>query len=154
MAIDVSVTEQCARCKRKEQITISSDKVPEFEARQEATKEHEQAVIDFVEANQGKLPDLVVIFKGKVQMLSQICDAHCTKTVQNNVDALFREHKPRKQKTPEEREAARAAKAAKAEADAKAKAAAGNGTKDDKKDDKKGAQAKGGKGKAASAPAG
>jgi hypothetical protein len=140
MAIDVAVTEQCARCKRKEQITISSDKVPEFEARQEAVKEHEQAVIQFAEANKGKLPDLVVIFKGKVQMLSQICDAHCTKTVQNNVDALFREHKPRAPRKP--------------------KPASGNGAdakdasaKDDKKDDKKGAQAKGGKGKGASAPA-
>jgi hypothetical protein len=99
MAIDVAVTEQCSRCKRKEQVTISSDKVPEFEARQEAEKAQEQAVIDFVEANKGKLPDLVVIFKGKVQMLSSVCDAYCTKTVQNGVDTLFREHKPRKPRT-------------------------------------------------------
>jgi uncharacterized metal-binding protein YceD (DUF177 family) len=130
MAIDVTVTEQCKRCKRKEQVTISSDKVAEFEAKAEATKAHEQAVIDFVEANQGKLPDLVVIFKGKTQMLSSVCDAYCAKTVQNGVDVLFREHKPRKprtQKTPEEKAANKAAK------EAKAKAEADKAAKDSKK---------------------
>ena len=148
MAIDVHVTEQCHRCKRKEQITISSDKVPEFEQRQVASKTHEQAVIDFAEANKGKLPDLVVIFKGKVQMLSQICDAHCAKTVQNSVDSLFREHKPRVQKTPEERAAARVAKAKKVEEEEKAQAAAAsNGANDDKK-----TPAKGGKGNKPAAP--
>ena len=121
MPIDVTVTERCHRCKRKEQITISSDKIEEFEQKDAAAKAHEQSVIDFVEANKDKLPDLVVIFKGKVQMLSSICDAYCTKTVQNGVDTLFREHKPRKprtQKTPEEKAADKAAKEAKAKADA------------------------------------
>jgi hypothetical protein len=100
MAIDVAVTTKCDRCKRKEQVTISSDKVAEYEALQEAEKAHQQAVIDFVastqEADRHKLPDLVVIFKGKVQMLSNVCDAYCAKTVQNSLDVLFREAKPRK----------------------------------------------------------
>ena len=143
MAIDVTVTEQCGRCKRKEQITISSDKVSEFEQRQVAEKQHEQNVIDFVEANQGKLPDLVVIFKGKVQMTSAVCEAHCTKTVQNNVDALFREHKPRAPRKPKPKDD-----------DAATNASAGNGTKDDKKDTSAATPAKGkGKGKGATAPA-
>ena len=96
MAIDVAVTTQCDRCKRKEQVVISSDKVAEYEAKKEAEKAQQQAVIEFVEKNKGKLPDLVVIFKGKAQMLSNVCDAYCAKTVQNNLDILFREAKPRK----------------------------------------------------------
>jgi hypothetical protein len=103
MAIDVTVTEQCGRCKRKEQVTIKSDQVEAFEKKDEERKEYEQSVIEFVESRQEadrhKLPDLVVIFKGKVQMISQVCDAHCAKTVQNGIEALFREHKPRKPRT-------------------------------------------------------
>ena len=110
MAIDVHVTEQCHRCKRKEQITISSDKVGEFEQKQVEAKARQSLVEQFVAEQKGQLPDLVVIFKGKVKMLSQICDAHCTSTVQNNVDALFREHKPRQPKTQEERAAAKLAR--------------------------------------------
>lgn len=112
MAIEVTVTEQCDRCKRKEQVTISSDKVAEFEARAESHMAQQAAVKDFVDAQNGKLPDLVVIFKGKVSMLSNVCDAFCTKTVANGLDILFREHKPRKpraKKTPEEVAAAKEA---------------------------------------------
>ena len=121
MPIDVTVTEHCHRCKRKEQITISSDKIDEFEQKDAAAKAHEQSVVEFVESHKGHLPDLVVIFKGQVQMLSNVCDAYCAKTVQNGVDTLFREHKqrkPRTQKTPEEKAADKAAKEAKAKAEA------------------------------------
>lgn len=117
MAIDVTVTESCNRCKRKEQVTISSDKVGEFEARHDQHVANKSTVDDFVRENEGKLPDLVVIFKGKVQMLSKVCDAYCTKTVQNGVDTLFREHKvrkPRRQMTEEEKAAAKVAKDAQA----------------------------------------
>lgn len=137
MAIDVTVTEQCDRCKRKEQIVVSSDKVVEFEARGVEAAARRDNVNAFVQANKGKLPDLVVIFKGKVTMLSNVCDAYCAKTVTNGMDVLFREYKerkPREKKTPEERAAAKAAreeaKAAKAAEQAAAqKAAIGKGGK-------------------------
>lgn len=127
MAIDVTVTEQCNRCKRKAQIIISSDKLAAYEEKDAQHVANKSTVDDFVRENEGKLPDLVIIFKGKVQMLSQVCDAHCAKTVQNGVDALFREHKPRKprqQKTVEEKSADKAAKEAEVEAKAKADKAA------------------------------
>lgn len=94
MAIDVTVTEQCDRCKRKEQIVISSDKLEEFEAKQQKAVAVRENVEQFVQEND--LPDLVVIFKGEVKMLSNVCDAHCAKPVKNNVETLFREHKERK----------------------------------------------------------
>ena len=107
MAIDVTVTEQCDRCKRKEQVTIPSDKIEQFEAKQQAAEDYKKAVVDFVqstqEADRFKLPDLVVIFKGKVMMLSNVCDAYCAKTVQNNLDVLFREAKPRKPRKKKEK---------------------------------------------------
>ena len=145
MAIDVTVTEQCDRCKRKEQVTIPSDKIGEFEARAEAQAAYMARVNQFVTENASELPDLVVIFKGKVQMLSNVCDAYCAKTVLNGVDMLFREHKerkPRQKRTPEEKAAAKAAKEAKAK---------GNG-KDDAKVDDKPAKGKG-KDKTAATPA-
>lgn len=97
MAIDVTVVEQCDRCKRKERIIISSDKLAEFEAKQHKAVALREAVQEFVETNE--LPDLVVIFKGQVRMLSNVCDAHCAKPVKNNIDTLFREHKERKPRT-------------------------------------------------------
>jgi hypothetical protein len=115
MAIDVTVTTQCDRCKRKEQVVISSDKVAEFEERQARDEEARKTVENFV-VEHGELPDLVVIFKGKVQMLSNVCDAHCAKTVENNLETMFRVAKPRKprtKKTPEEKAEAKAAKDAK-----------------------------------------
>jgi hypothetical protein len=142
MPIDVTVTEQCDRCKRKEQITIPSDKIAEFEARAEAQAAERARVEQFVEENKGQMPDLVVIFKGEVQTLSNVCDAYCAKTVKNGLEIMFREpkqRKPRQEKTPEEKAAAKAAK--------EAKANAGNGTKPADKPAK-------GKGKGAAAPAG
>lgn len=129
MPINVTVTEQCSRCKRKEQVTIRSDQVEVFEKREEERKLDEQAVLDFVasrqEADRYKLPDLVVVFKGRVQMLSQVCDAHCTKTVQNGIDALFREHQPRQPRQAK-------AKSNGADADTKDKKAQNKDSKDKK----------------------
>jgi hypothetical protein len=136
MAIDVTVTEQCDRCKRKEQVVISSDKVAEFEAKAAEAAARRGTVDQFVRDNQDKLPDLVVIFKGKVTMLSNVCDAYCAKTVINGLDVLFREYKerkPREKKTPEEKAAAKAAKEQKAAAATAAKNAPKDALKDDKK---------------------
>jgi hypothetical protein len=144
MAIPVTVTKQCGRCKRKEHVTISSDQVAAFEKAEEEHAARRTKVNRFVEENGDALPDLVVIFKGKVQMISEVCDAYCARTVQNNIDPLFRERKPRVVRTPEERAAAKAEKAAKKLAEQAAKAAAeGNGAKDSKTS----APAKSGKGK-------
>ena len=113
MAIDVTVTEQCSRCRRKAQITIPSDKVGEFEQRQAEEDRQEQVVRAFAEDNKGKLPDLVIIYKGNVSVLSSICDAFCEKTVSNLLVPIFREpkeRKPRTKKTPEEKAAAKADK--------------------------------------------
>jgi len=122
MAIDVTVTEQCDRCKRKEQVTIPSDKVGEFEQRAAEAERRKQVVQAFVDEHKDGLPDLVVIYKGTVQMLGNVCDAYCDKTVQNTLAPLFREpkeRKPRTKKTPEEKAAAKAAKEAAAAAPTK-----------------------------------
>lgn len=131
MAIDVTVTEQCDRCKRKEQVVISSDKVAEFEAKAAEAAGRRSTVEDFVREHKDALPDLVVIFKGKVTMLSNVCNAYCAKTVANGMEVLFREYKERKQrekKTPEEKAAAKAEKEQQ-----KAAAAAKDAPKDEKK---------------------
>jgi hypothetical protein len=139
MAIDVTVTEQCDRCKRKEQVTIPSDRIGEFERRQIEAQEHQAKVTQFVQDNEGALPDLVVIFKGKVQMLSNVCDAYCAKTVQNNVDVLFREVKPRKPRKKKDKTEAKSE---------------GNGKTEEAKADDKATKRKGKSKAAASAPAG
>jgi len=126
MAIDVTVTEQCDRCKRKEQVTISSDKLGEFEERQEKQDRDRSKVQSFVDENVGALPDLVVIFKGKVHMLSNVCDAYCAKTVQNNLDVLFREAKPRKPRKKKDKTEA------KSDGNGKTDATATEGATDDK----------------------
>jgi hypothetical protein len=136
MAIDVAVTEQCSRCRRKAQIVIPSDKVGEFEQKQAEENRQEQNVRTFVAEQKGALPDLVIIYKGNVTVLSTVCDAFCAKTVTNLLVPIFREpkeRKPRTQKTPEEKAAAKAAKDAAAAAPAK-----GN---DKKKKDKEAAPA-------------
>jgi hypothetical protein len=99
MAIEVTVTEQCGRCKRKEQVTIPSDQIEAFEQKEQKQVADRERVEAFIKENAGNLPDLVVIFKGKVRMTSQVCDAHCAKTVVNSLDTLFREPKPRKPRT-------------------------------------------------------
>ncbi|MBU1891258.1 hypothetical protein KJ782_07310 [Patescibacteria group bacterium] len=142
MAIQVTVTEQCSRCQRKEDIQISSDDLAAFEARAEAQKAAKQRVVEFAEDHPGQLPDLVVIFNGQVYTFSTVCDAHCKSPVQNAIEGLFRERQPRKprgpRKSPEEHSAA--AKTPEAEPS--------NGAKSDsKKTDKKGS-------KTATAPAG
>jgi hypothetical protein len=110
MAIDVTVTEQCGRCKRKERVVIKSDQIEAFEQKERDAEQSRNAVETFVADNTDKLPDLVVIFKGKVQMISQVCDAHCAKTVQNTLDTLFREPKPRKPRAKKQAKQAKPAK--------------------------------------------
>lgn len=96
MAIDVTVKQQCSRCKREVELTISSDELAEFEAQVSKGSEQEQAIRNFVEAND--MPDLVVIFKGEVQVFSEVCAAHCEKPVTNSIGNIFREPKPRGRK--------------------------------------------------------
>lgn len=96
MAIDVTVSTQCDRCKRKETVTISSDKLEEFELRHSEEEAQQQAVNDFVAEHKDALPDLVVILKGEVTMFNNVCDAHCVKPIRNHLDLIFKEREPRK----------------------------------------------------------
>jgi hypothetical protein len=97
--MEVKITKSCDRCKRREEIPIDSEKIPELEAKDAEQKSMQDKIRQFFETMGGGTPDLVVIFKGKVQITSNICDAHCVKPVQNQLENVFREAKPRQPRT-------------------------------------------------------
>ena len=98
MAIDVTVKTKCDRCARESDKVISSDAVSAFELELKAKSSGVTALENLAAElkSEGKLPDLVVIHRGKVQVQGTVCTAHCDKPVANNLELIFREPKARK----------------------------------------------------------
>jgi hypothetical protein len=135
----VTITDKCDRCKREAPKEVDSADIPKLEAAAEKREKAQEAIANsFTElkATYGDaVPDLVVVYRGKVQTIGKVCDAFCDKTVKNQIAAMFKDMDVSKRKP---------------------KAKKSDQPKDDKKDAKGGKTKKAGSGvedKAAGTPA-
>jgi hypothetical protein len=96
MGMNVKIGHSCDRCKRQEEIEIDSDKIADLQAKEKMKQQTRLDIEKFFSGLGEGAPDLVVLFKGKVQTTSNICDAHCVKPVQNQLENAFRVSQPRK----------------------------------------------------------
>lgn len=96
----VTITEGCERCKRETPKDVDSSEIAAIEEARKTLSTKTQEVRTALEkqAKDPGMPDLIVYFKGKVYTIGTVCDEHCTKTVQNNIDTICKTIEKRKGK--------------------------------------------------------
>jgi len=106
----VTITEQCGRCKRTAPLEVDLTEASAIEAKQDERKKKCTEIHRFLnETKPEDMPDLIVYFKGHVQVTDQICDTFCAETIQSTLDkVLFRPidpttRKPREKRDPSEK---------------------------------------------------
>lgn len=110
----VTITEACGRCKRTAPREVELTEAAAIEAKQDARKKKQEDIARYFTneadpASAANMPDLIVYFKGTVQMTDKICDAFCAETIKTTLEkVLFRPidpttRKPREKKEPSEK---------------------------------------------------
>ena len=96
----VTITEGCERCKRETPKDVDSSEIAAIETAREQLASKTKDVVQSLEtqAKDSGMPDLVIFFKGKVSTIGRVCDEHCAKTVQNNIDTICKTIEKRKGK--------------------------------------------------------
>lgn len=106
----VTITEQCGRCKRTAPREVELTEASALEAKENVRAKMRADLEKYLrELPAGDTPDLIVYFKGTVQMTDKICDTFCAETIKSTLEkVLFRPidpttRKPREKKEPSEK---------------------------------------------------
>jgi len=89
--MEVMVPQNCSRCKRTTTRTVPHDKVADL-VQVDVHLQAQQAKIEafFTSLDGEPLPDLVVVFQGKVRTINRVCEA-CIKTLTSQLSTAFKE---------------------------------------------------------------
>ena len=124
----VTITEECDRCFRRAPLELTLAQASEVEAKQQAHEEELHGILTLLKEQDenGKMPDLLIYYKGEVVYRDKVC-TKCDNAVQNNIvlaRGLTDEEKAEKKDAAETRKAKKAEKEAKAAAEKEAAEAA------------------------------
>lgn len=125
----VNVTDKCHRCKREAPREVDHTEVDAIAAAEQSRLEVAKHVSELLKGaeteNADAMPDLIVFFRGQIQIIPQVCEPFCEKTIRNSIDSMFKDISERKGRPK--------GNGTKAKKDAKAKTPA-SAVKDSKKD--------------------